>query len=35
MKYALIFIAAAPMLVLFPFVQRFFVKGIMIGSVKG
>lgn len=35
MKYALIFIASAPMLIAYPFVQRFFVKGVMIGSVKG
>ncbi len=35
MKYALIFIASAPMLMLYPFVQKYFVKGVMIGSVKG
>lgn len=35
MKYALIFIASAPMLCVYPFVQKYFVKGIMIGSVKG
>ena len=35
MKYALIFIASAPLLCLYPFVQKYFVKGIMIGSLKG
>lgn len=34
-KYAIIFIASLPMLVLYPFVQKYFVKGVMIGSVKG
>lgn len=35
MKYSLIFIASAPLLILYPFVQKYFVKGIMIGSLKG
>lgn len=35
MKYALIFIASAPLLILYPFVQKHFVKGMMIGSLKG
>ncbi len=35
MKYSLIFIASAPLLVAYPFVQKYFVKGIMIGSLKG
>ena len=35
MKYALIFIASAPMLIIYPFVQKHFVKGVMIGSLKG
>ncbi|GAB1483197.1 carbohydrate ABC transporter permease [Treponema sp.] len=34
-RYALIVVASLPLLVLYPFVQRFFVKGVMIGSVKG
>lgn len=34
-KYAIIFIACLPMLVLYPFVQKYFVKGVMVGSVKG
>ncbi|MDY3025706.1 MAG: carbohydrate ABC transporter permease [Candidatus Faecivicinus sp.] len=35
MKYALIFIASLPLLVAYPFVQKHFVKGVMIGAVKG
>lgn len=33
--YATMVIAVAPMLVIYPFVQKFFVKGVMIGAVKG
>lgn len=35
MKYALIFISSAPLLIAYPFVQKHFVQGVMIGSVKG
>jgi ABC-type sugar transport system, permease component len=35
MKYALIVVASLPVLCLYPFIQRYFVKGVMIGSVKG
>lgn len=34
-KYAVIVVSSIPMLILYPFLQRFFVKGIMIGSIKG
>ena len=34
-KYALIVIATAPILCLYPFLQRFFVKGVMVGALKG
>lgn len=33
--YATIVIAVIPMMVLYPFIQRFFVKGIMVGAIKG
>ncbi len=35
LKYSTIVIASAPMLLLYPFFQRFFEKGLMVGSVKG
>ncbi|SDD07765.1 putative aldouronate transport system permease protein [Paenibacillus sp. UNCCL117] len=34
-KYAVIIISSLPVLVMYPFVQRHFVKGVMIGSLKG
>lgn len=35
MKYALIVIASEPILCLYPLLQRFFVKGVMLGAIKG
>lgn len=34
-KYSLIVVASAPVLIIYPFVQKHFVKGVMIGSLKG
>ena len=34
-KYALCIIAAGPMLVIFPFFQKYFASGLTIGAVKG
>ena len=35
LKYSLIVVSSLPVLIAYPFVQRFFVKGVMIGSLKG
>ena len=35
MKYSLIIVASVPVLIAYPFVQKYFVKGVMIGSLKG
>ncbi len=35
MKYSLIIISSIPVLILYPLIQKHFVKGVMIGSVKG
>lgn len=35
LKYSLIVIASVPALIMYPFVQKHFVKGVMVGSLKG
>lgn len=35
MKYAIIIVGTLPLMVMYPFVQKYFVQGVMIGSVKG
>ena len=35
LRYGTIIISALPLMVLYPFIQKYFVKGVMIGSVKG
>jgi putative aldouronate transport system permease protein len=35
LKFSLIVVSTLPMLILYPFVQRYFIRGIMIGSIKG
>ncbi len=35
LKYSLIVIATVPMMIIYPFVQKYFVRGVMIGSLKG
>ena len=34
-KYAAIIVSSIPILLLYPFVQRYFVRGVMIGAIKG
>ncbi len=34
-KYGVIVVSTLPMLILYPFLQKFFAKGVMIGAVKG
>ncbi|MFD0957952.1 carbohydrate ABC transporter permease [Paenibacillus chungangensis] len=35
LKYSLIVVSSLPLIIVYPFVQKFFVKGVMIGSLKG
>lgn len=35
LKYALIVVSSVPIIMVYPFVQRYFIKGVMIGSIKG
>lgn len=34
-KYCAIVISCIPMMIVYPFVQRFFIKGVMVGAIKG
>ena len=34
-KYGLIIVSALPVLVIYPFLQKYFAKGVMVGAVKG
>ena len=35
LKYVIIVVSTLPLMMVYPFVQKYFVKGVMIGSVKG
>jgi ABC-type glycerol-3-phosphate transport system permease component len=35
LKYSVIVVACIPVMIAYPFVQKFFIKGVMIGSIKG
>lgn len=35
LKYSLIIVSSLPVLIIYPFAQKYFVKGVMIGSIKG
>ena len=34
-RYALIVVASIPVMLLYPFIQKYFVKGVTVGAVKG
>ena len=35
MKFSLIVISSLPVMVIYPFIQKYFVQGVMLGSIKG
>ena len=35
LQYSLIIVSSVPVMILYPFIQKYFVKGIMMGSIKG
>lgn len=35
LKYSLIIVASVPVMIFYPFIQKYFVKGVMIGGIKG
>lgn len=35
LKYSLIIVSSVPLLIVYPFIQKYFIKGIMVGSIKG
>ena len=35
LKFSLIIVSTVPVLILYPFIKRFFAKGVMLGSLKG
>jgi putative aldouronate transport system permease protein len=35
MRYAMAVVAAGPMLLVFPFFQKYFVRGLTVGAMKG
>ena len=35
MKYGIVVLSSLPVLVIYPFLQKYFVKGMMIGAIKG
>jgi len=35
LKYGIIVVSSLPLLILYPFLQRFFTKGVLVGSIKG
>jgi putative aldouronate transport system permease protein len=34
LRYAILVVGALPMMILYPFIQKYFIRGMMIGSLK-
>lgn len=35
LKYSLIVVTSVPVMLIYPFIQKYFIQGVMIGSIKG
>jgi multiple sugar transport system permease protein/putative aldouronate transport system permease protein len=35
LKFSLIIVSSLPVMMIYPFIQKYFIKGVMIGSIKG
>ena len=35
MQYVIIVVSTLPMMIVYPYIQKYFAQGVMIGSVKG
>lgn len=35
MKFGIVVVSSIPVLVIYPFLQKYFVKGMMVGAIKG
>lgn len=35
LKYSVVVVSVVPLVIIYPFVQKFFVRGVMVGAVKG
>ena len=35
LKYSLIVVSSVPLMIFYPFIQKYFIKGVMVGSIKG
>ena len=35
MKYSIIIVSTIPLMIIYPFLQKYFEKGVMLGAIKG
>jgi len=35
MKYSLIVVSSLPVMIVYPFLQKYFIKGVLVGAIKG